>query len=96
MYRGGQERPDGPSGRATILNIYIRIHAPRCSVHGVPARVLKVKKAKNGNKGRRFLLLRGLEKTSATTSLGWCEDHAPAVAAVLKARSSLGLAQSGR
>ena len=54
----------------------------------MPARVLKVKKAKNGNKGRRFYCC-ARPREDQCDHFGWCEDHAPAVAAVLKARSSL-------
>ena len=50
--------------------------------------MLKVKKAKNGNKGRRFYCC-ARPREDQCDHFGWCEDHAPAVAAVLRARSSL-------
>ncbi|KAH8072987.1 hypothetical protein JL720_11078 [Aureococcus anophagefferens] len=61
-----------------------QIHAPRCASHSIPARCLKVKKAKNGNKGRRFYCC-GRPRDDACDFFAWADDHAPAVAATLAA-----------
>ncbi|KAH8069697.1 four-way junction helicase [Aureococcus anophagefferens] len=55
-----------------------QIHAPRCASHSIPARCLKVKKAKNGNKGRRFYCC-GRPRDDACDFFAWADDHAPAV-----------------